>query len=147
VTACFQLGEHHLKESKLRARIDELFVCLITRRRRRLHIGVDEIWMLHASNNRAQFFLRRTIISLSTCFLICMSALFKFVFFTLTLVGAAEEFTLAAFWARMARTLRLLSAAGISFLSRTHRKLGLLNIDFVTSACRLVMLIGTMTSC
>ena len=103
--------------------------------------------MLHASKNRAQFFLRPAIISLSTCFRICISALFKFVFFTLTLVGAAEEFTPAAFWARMARTLELLSVSEIIFLSRTHRKLGLLNIDFVTSACKLVMLIGTMISC
>jgi hypothetical protein len=52
--------------------------------------------MLHASKISLAFFASFDR-ELPTYFLICMSALFMLVFFTLTLFGAAEDCPFAAF--------------------------------------------------
>lgn len=92
----FQLGKHHLKESKFCARIDELFMCLMTGSRWGLEVRVDEIWMLQASAKLALASVRHGTANW-TYFLNCMSALFMFVFFTFILVGTVEDFAFAAF--------------------------------------------------
>jgi hypothetical protein len=49
VTTGLQLGQEHLHQAQLTARLDKLFVCNLIAQTLRLDILRDEIWVLYAS--------------------------------------------------------------------------------------------------